>query len=651
MNVRRLVPALIAVTVLSSGIASRQSDTAEASTPTDGVQFGPCWNAATDHLCGTIEVPLFWDRPAEGEPLTVRFRVYPHSDPSAQPQAPIVAFEGGPGYGSIGSHASYLFLFEPLLRGRDLILMDQRGTGGSGAIDCPALQQGIGDYARAVGACAEQLGDAANAYGSAAAADDLAAILDALEVAKVVAYGDSYGTYLAQVFAIRHPDLVESVVLDSAYDDSYDPFARDAAAALKRSWATLCRRAGTCRGIVGDIRWAANRLERRPLIGTGIDSSGSAYRVRLTGSGLAQLLYDATYVFSIYRDFPAALGSFRSGDPVPLLRLAAEDLVSLWSTSDPSYYSEGAYAAVACHDYPTIWDRSAPVPERRRQLEEATQALAPDAFAPFPNDVWLPFFYEDQLVRGCIRWPDLGPGDHPTPTIGTHPDLPVLVLSGELDVTTPLVNGRDAAAAWPNATFVLVANEIHVTALYDYERCASRIVRRFVRSQDAGDTSCASQTPEINVLESFPERVTDAPQARPAGPGDESTAGDRQVAWVAVETVADAFNRWWNELYGGTGVGLRGGSYEIRGRWLSFAAPLVITFLETRFVADVAVSGKVVWHRRAAVAIGRLRVQPPNATGTLRIVFDTDRASDVTLVGGRLGGRRIALETARAWTS
>jgi pimeloyl-ACP methyl ester carboxylesterase len=207
--------------------------------------------------------------------------------------------------------------------------MDQRGTGGSGAIDCPALQEGVGDYADAAGDCAESLAGAANAYGTAAAADDLAAILDALDVPRVVVYGDSYGTYLAQVFAIRHPDRTAAVVLDAAYDDAFDPFARDAAAALERSWATLCRRAGTCAGIVEEIAALARRLERRPLVGTGVDSAADRYRVELTASALAQLLYDATYVFTIYRDFPAALGALKRGDPEPMLRLAAEDLVSL----------------------------------------------------------------------------------------------------------------------------------------------------------------------------------------------------------------------------------------------------------------------------------------------------------------------------------
>jgi pimeloyl-ACP methyl ester carboxylesterase len=610
----------------------------------------PCPNAPDDR-CGTIEVPLFWDRPGEGDPLSVRFRVFSRSDAQAPARAPIVAFEGGPGYGSIGSNRAYRFLFEPLLRDRDLILMDQRGTGRSEAIDCPALQDGIGDYTRAVAACAERLGVAANAYGSAAAADDLAAILAVLEVPSVVVYGDSYGTYLAQVFAIRHPELTEAVVLDAAFDDAFDPFARDAAAALRRSWVTLCRRAGTCRGILTQIADLARRLERRPLVGTGVDSSGTAYPVRLTGARLAQLLYDATYVFTIYRDLPAALDAYERGDPAPLLRLAAEDSFVWGGGGDPRFYSEGAYAAIACHDYPTIWDRSSPVGERRRQLEDAIAALAPDAFAPFPNDTWLRMMWEDQLVHGCLRWPSLEAGDSPMPTTGPHSDVPVLVLDGEFDVTTPLVNARDAAAAWPNATFVPVANEIHISALYDYERCASRIVRRFVRTLDAGDTSCASQTPRINVVESFPARAADAPQARRAAPSDRSRAMDRRVAWAAVETVADAFHRWWNELFGGTGVGLRGGSYEIRGPFYRWARPLVLTFDETRFVADVAVSGSVVWYRRSAVAIGRLRVDGPGGSGILRMRFATDRANDVTTVRGRIGGRHLVLETAQAWTS
>ena len=93
-----------------------------------------------------------------GPRLTVRFRVYPRTDRARPAGEPIVAAEGGPGYGSIDSGAGYRFLLGPLRRDHDLILVDNRGTGRSGAIDCPRLQAGKGGYTRNVGRCARQLG-------------------------------------------------------------------------------------------------------------------------------------------------------------------------------------------------------------------------------------------------------------------------------------------------------------------------------------------------------------------------------------------------------------------------------------------------------------------------------------------------------------
>jgi hypothetical protein len=237
------------------------------------------------------------------------------------------------------------------------------------------------------------------------------------------------------------------------------------------------------------------------------------------------------------------------------------------------------------------------------------------------------------------------------PTATPHPDLPVLVLNGELDVTTPLANARDAAAAWPNATLVPVANEIHISALYDYERCASIMVRRFVRTGDAGDTSCAAETPEIHVVKAFPDRVADAPRARPASPSDRSTPLDRKIAWAAAETVGDALSRWWNVLYGGTGAGLRGGSYRLAGPFLSFDHPLTVTFDETRFVSDVAVSGTVTWNRRAALVTGTLSIEGPGVEGTLHLASGTDRRGTGTELVGRIHGRRVVVSMPGVWST
>ena len=599
--------------------------------------------------CGWIDAPRRWSDPA-GSTIRVRFRVIGRRDPGAEADEPIVAMEGGPGYGSIGSASSYRFMLRPLLRTRDLILMDQRGTGSSEAIDCPDLQRGRGDYVDAVRACAEQLGSDANTYGSAAAADDMAAILDGLRVDEVDVYGDSYGTYLAQVFALRHPALVRALVLDGAYDDGFDPFARDAAAAVDRSWAALCERAGTCPDISEDIHGLAMRLAAHPLEGVGIDGGGRRVAVRVTAGDLAQLVYDAAYVFTIYRDLPAAIEALRAGDEAPFLRLAAEDLATLGGGA-PSSYSEGAYAAVACHDYPTIWDRAGSEAERRAELEAAIASLPNDAFAPLPNRAWLDSTYEYQLVYGCLGWPEPEPGvdDPPLPTRVPHPEVPVLVLNGEFDITTPVANGRTAAAAWPNATFVEVANEIHVTALYDYEGCASVIVRRFISTLDAGDTSCAGRTPEIHVVESFPGwGLAGAPQASPRA-GDRSSAADRRAAWVVGEAVGDALSRWWNVTYGG-GVGLRGGGFATRGPYLSASVPLVVDLRGARFVRDVSVDGRVMWLRRDGVLRGSVRVHTRDGAGILWLSASTRGPARPGTLRGSIDGRRVRVSVPAVWS-
>ena len=93
--------------------------------------------------------------------------------------------------------------------------MDNRGTGG-GAIDCEPLQRAPALTREDIGACGRSLGTSAPFYSAALAADDLAAVLDALKVVRID-LRDPYGTYFAQVFALRHPERLGSLVLDGAY--------------------------------------------------------------------------------------------------------------------------------------------------------------------------------------------------------------------------------------------------------------------------------------------------------------------------------------------------------------------------------------------------------------------------------------------------
>ena len=582
--------------------------------------------------CGSISVPLVRTGPERGAGrLRVHFRVFPRTNRRQPALEPIVAAEGGPGYSSIESAESYRFMIGPLHRRHDLIVVDNRGTGLSGAIDCPRLQAGKGVYSREVGRCARMLGRAANAYGTGAAADDLAAVLNRLRVGRVDVYGDSYGTYFAQSFAVRHPDRVRAVVLDGAFGaEGTDPWVREESAALRYAWPEACRRTVGCtQDPLAMLGHWATRLERRPLVGSGRDADGASHRIRLDGSALGQVAGDASFYYTIYRDLPAALRAYGHGDRAPLLRLASEDLPFTGGGPVRSY-SEGAYDAVACHDYPLLWDRAASTRERRRQYAAARAALAPDAYAPFPNDVWLRSLYIDQYVTGCIEWPAAQHPDPPVPADAVYPDVPVLVLDGDLDVITPVSDAAQAAALFPGSTLVVVRNVGHVTALADYPGCAAGIVRRFLRTLSPGDTSCAERVPEVHVVPEFPRRTAGAPQPTSAG----------RVAWVAGLTVGDALARWWL-MAGSRGHGLRGGSFTATGDYLAYS-PVRLRLRGVRFVSDLATSGVVTWNRRSSRVSARLTLSGA-ARGHLAIRWRLDRTRAVASVVGALEGRRVSL--------
>jgi pimeloyl-ACP methyl ester carboxylesterase len=176
--------------------------------------------------CGRLRVPFDRADPRSGT-IPIAFEWYPAA--SGRAAGTIVAMEGGPGYPSTGSRDYYLELFAPLLRSRNLLLVDNRGTGSSALVNCRPLQRwrtadGNAEYLRRVAACGRQLNrtrtlpgggfvHGSDLYGTANAARDLADVLAALRTGRVDLYGDSYGSYFAQTFAARYPARLRSVTL------------------------------------------------------------------------------------------------------------------------------------------------------------------------------------------------------------------------------------------------------------------------------------------------------------------------------------------------------------------------------------------------------------------------------------------------------
>jgi pimeloyl-ACP methyl ester carboxylesterase len=209
--------------------------------------------------------------------LTVGFEYYPRSDVAHPRLGTILPQEGGPGYSSTGTRDYYLAIFDALRDRRDVLIVDKRGTGLSSPIDCPALQTGSAALS-AVNACAKQLGNTAWFYGTDFAAGDIVAVLDALDIADVDFYGDSYGTFVGQILAGLYPERMRSIILDSAYPvrppDVW--FGTDWAAA----WSGIdisCDRSPSCSSLGGAatsrMQQIINLVRAHPIKGQAPDGS------------------------------------------------------------------------------------------------------------------------------------------------------------------------------------------------------------------------------------------------------------------------------------------------------------------------------------------------------------------------------------------
>ena len=190
----------------------------------------------------------------------------------------------------------------------------------------------------------------------------MVAVLDALGLARVDVYGDSYGSFAAQALVLRHPGRVRSLVLDGTYPLDFDPWARDALTVLRSALRATCaraRRPAPGRAATPSSASRRSRASCAPARSWRRRAMPAALlvHVRLDDRGLAGVLTAADGALAIYRDLPAAAEAYDRGDRAPLARLAAEAF-SGGANGPAQYYSAGLDAAVECHDYPQLFDIS-----------------------------------------------------------------------------------------------------------------------------------------------------------------------------------------------------------------------------------------------------------------------------------------------------
>ncbi len=369
----------------------------------------PC---ATSKLawCASIPIPLDYTDPTAPD-LSLYFEWLP-TTATATPDGTILAIQGGPGDPTTADRDDYRGAFGDLLRTRNLLMVDLRGTGRSSVITCDAAQRwsaGTGteqSYIDAVGACGTQLDHtwrradgsyvaASDLFTTANAARDIDRLLTLLHTGKVDFYGDSYGTYFGQTLAARYASDLRSVTLDAAYPVlGANPFYPDAIAAAQAAFNTACQRSVACHTAAPGASWSrigrlATRLRAGAITGATTTPNGDAITESVGIGQLIQLINIAGYDNGVYHDLDPAIRALLSdGDTQPLLRLAAQEIDNS-DSGDPADFSAGLYAATTCSDYPQPFPASASVVERAADYRAAVAQLPPSTFAPFTVHEWV----------------------------------------------------------------------------------------------------------------------------------------------------------------------------------------------------------------------------------------------------------------------
>jgi pimeloyl-ACP methyl ester carboxylesterase len=555
---------------------------APAASSRAAIAFAPCGDS-NDFACGHLTVPL---DPGGTTPGAITLAIRRHRAPVGEARTAIIALAGGPGQAAIPFTQQFAELLGPIAATRDLIVFDQRGTGLSHPLRCTGLPRARpATLATRVQACARQLGSGRTFYASSDSVADIEAIRRAGGYEKLVLYGTSYGTKVAELYAQAHPDRVEALVLDSAVlPGGPDPLLRSTFAAVGGVLRQMCREracAGITREPLADLARVLARARRAPLEGRLVNPDGRTHAVPLYSDELLAALLAGDLAPFLRAELVTAARAAAGGDSAPLARLLA-------LAGGPEGEGQGFDAplnlATSCEDQPFAWSRSASPGQRLREQLAAAGALPAGAFAPFTAAN----AFDLGSVRECAAWPYSAPAPAPPPT--AMPAVPTLIFSGALDLRTPTADARLLAAGTPGAHLLVVPDTGH--SVLGQSNCARAALLAFFAAKPIAQ---CPRTPLPEALRPPPLPPLRLSSVSAAG-GDRGLAG-RTVHAVSL-TLQDFSRQVLLTLFGSAGgevnllalPALRFGG--LRAGWARFAGGAA-TLSGYSYVPGVTVSGTI----------------------------------------------------------
>lgn len=423
--------------------------------------------------CGFVAVPEDYAKP-EGASIEL-FVLRLKSSAKKPASAPLLAIDGGP-----GSAASENLLFashkllEKVRQQRDVYLIDQRGTGKSGALRCPELPDSMdrsdpGAITAVAKACLQSFTQDPRLYTTSVAVRDFDRVRQALGLAQWDLYGISYGSRVALHYLRRFPEHVRAMILDGVVHPQLNlgiDVALESERALQQMLAR-CRNNADCKRTYPDLRQGIQTLL------TSLES-GRTFTVENFSSGRKETV------------------ELTQEQVVALIRLSLYSPVS--ATILPLVLHE-AYAN----------DNYAPLTRRAMLMEHATEAISSGMHASVvctedvaftkPDEIdyaalersYMGKEFFDTLYTLCQSWPDgVRDEDLKSPLSSA---VPTLLLSGSSDPITPPAYADKVAAHLEDHQHIVVEDFGHGVASIG---CMPTLIARFLENPEGSpvDLSC-----------------------------------------------------------------------------------------------------------------------------------------------------------------
>jgi len=486
----------VAVATIVASVAGAGSARA-ATTP-----FAPC-HGTSGVLCSTVSVPLDWSGAIPGTiPLSVE-----ELPAKGTPRGVLVMLAGGPGQASaIAFDLSELgSTWQSLFPGYTLVAFDPRGTGNSGFLGCSIGSNPLVSGAQ-VAACGDSLGPARVFYTTAANAEDVEAVRQAVGADKIAMWGTSYGTKVELAYALAHPDHVERMLLDSVVTATGpDPLALETLQNMPLALQSLCGTAA-CHKISPDLAaevvGLANKAAVTPIRGRVRTAAGGLETVSLDGQTLLSIVVTADLSPGLEAELPTAVEAAAVGRPQALLRIAAFAEGGFRTAADTSF-SDGLFFATMCNDGRFPWQPNDDAATRQQALAAAVAALPAGSTGPFGS--WATSIGSASY---CLPWP--APSGNAPLAAGPLPNVPVLALSGSLDMRTPTANAASVVAQFPQGHLLVVPGVGHSVLTVDPSGCAENAVKTWLNGGTL-PARCAPARPYVSAVPRIPLSVAKAP--------------------------------------------------------------------------------------------------------------------------------------------